>query len=132
MGEHKVVPKQSATIPGYEDIGIHANHMDMVHFSAETDDGFVQLVGVLKRWIDELQHPPAAAAGHERVAATQAAAHPIQPTPTAQAAAQSSDAERQRRGAGGSGVSVGGNVTGSNIVSGDQTVHGGLSFGSGS
>ncbi|RYP74867.1 hypothetical protein DL771_002788 [Monosporascus sp. 5C6A] len=109
IGE-EVVPKAAATYHPYEEIGIHRNHMDMVRFSTQGDEGFVQLVGVLNRWIDGLQDSPAAKASHDRNVA------------------QSLERGRQG-GASRSSISITGCVKGSNIVSGTQTVNGPFTIG---
>ncbi|KAK0710585.1 sesB-related regulatory protein [Lasiosphaeris hirsuta] len=45
-----VVPKDSAILPGYIPIGIHANHKDMTKFTSPDDTGFVAVCGELRRW----------------------------------------------------------------------------------
>lgn len=46
----QVVSKVSATLEGYTSVSVHANHMDMVKFRTENDNGFRRLVGDLIRW----------------------------------------------------------------------------------
>ncbi len=46
----KVVPKDSATMEGYNAISIHANHRDMVRYGSADDNGFKKLLGELARW----------------------------------------------------------------------------------
>lgn len=50
----QIVPQDSAIIPGYVPIGIHANHMDMTKFAALDDPGFIAVSGELQRWIRSL------------------------------------------------------------------------------
>lgn len=50
----KVVSKQSATIEGYTSVSVHANHIDMVKFRSEHDNGFKRLAGDLMRWAPSL------------------------------------------------------------------------------
>jgi hypothetical protein len=52
----KVVSKRSATLEGYNQASIHANHRDMVRFSSATDNGFRRLLGELVRWESELRY----------------------------------------------------------------------------
>jgi hypothetical protein len=47
----EVVSKESASFEGYTAISIHANHRDMVKFATAEDDGFVMVLGELKRWV---------------------------------------------------------------------------------
>lgn len=49
-----VVPQDSATLPGYNQIGIHGNHKQMIKFSEAHDAGFMAICGELKRWIGSL------------------------------------------------------------------------------
>jgi hypothetical protein len=53
----KVVSKDSATLEGYNQLSIHANHRDMVRFNSATDNGFRRLLGELVRWESELRYP---------------------------------------------------------------------------
>ena len=50
----QVVPKDSAILPGYILIGIHAHHMDMTKFATVDDAGFVAVCGELRRWVREI------------------------------------------------------------------------------
>jgi hypothetical protein len=45
-----VVSKESATLQGYPQISIHANHRDMVRFVSPEDTGFKRVLGELVRW----------------------------------------------------------------------------------
>ncbi|KGO49096.1 hypothetical protein PEXP_011450 [Penicillium expansum] len=49
----KVVCKESATLDGYNSIGIHANHSDMVKFASKEENGYKSLLGELQRWMNE-------------------------------------------------------------------------------
>ncbi|KAL6409280.1 hypothetical protein AUP68_05652 [Ilyonectria robusta] len=52
-----VVPQDSATLPGYNQIGIHGNHKQMIKFSEAHDPGFMAICGELKRWVGSLATP---------------------------------------------------------------------------
>ncbi|KAK0627900.1 hypothetical protein B0T14DRAFT_451216 [Immersiella caudata] len=67
-GIGRIVPRESAVLPGYISIGIHANHMDMARFRAADDPGFLAVCSELRRWVEavattqgkpERQHVPA-------------------------------------------------------------------------
>jgi protein SERAC1 len=49
-----VVPKESATLEGYNSITIHANHRNMAKFASAELNGFKRLVGELVRWKSQL------------------------------------------------------------------------------
>ncbi|PLB39677.1 esterase/lipase family protein, partial [Aspergillus candidus] len=49
-----VVLKESATADGYNQMGIHANHNDMVRFNSADDNGFKRLCGVLSKWKNDI------------------------------------------------------------------------------
>lgn len=51
-----VVPKDSATFPGYNAMSIHANHRDMVKFGSEDETGFKRVVGELVRWERDVRY----------------------------------------------------------------------------
>jgi hypothetical protein len=46
-----IVPSQSATIHGYEPIGIHANHSDMTKFGSDDSEGYRRVRAEVQRWI---------------------------------------------------------------------------------
>ena len=48
------MPKDSALIPGYIPIGIHANHMEMTKFASADDPGYVAVCAELRRWIKDM------------------------------------------------------------------------------
>jgi hypothetical protein len=52
----KVVPKESATIEGYNQFSIHANHSDMVKFGSAEENGFKRLLGELIRWESQVRY----------------------------------------------------------------------------
>jgi len=52
----KAVAKDSATIPGYNSISIHADHREMVRFNSPHDRGFTQILGFVKRWQEEVRY----------------------------------------------------------------------------
>lgn len=49
-----IVSQESAILPGYNHISIHADHRGMTKFATPSDPGFVSVVGELERWISEL------------------------------------------------------------------------------
>ncbi|KAJ3568959.1 hypothetical protein NPX13_g6245 [Xylaria arbuscula] len=51
----RVVERESATIAGWPKHSIRANHMDMVRFAASDDDGYQQISGELKRWVQQVK-----------------------------------------------------------------------------
>ncbi|TKA69469.1 hypothetical protein B0A49_05207, partial [Cryomyces minteri] len=51
-----IVTRSSATLAGYEAIGIHANHTDMTKFSASDSPGYTKVVGELQRWVKNLDY----------------------------------------------------------------------------
>lgn len=53
-GVGQVVAKESAILPGYNSISIHANHSDMAKFCSAEENGFQLLVGELMRWQSRL------------------------------------------------------------------------------
>jgi len=46
----KVVSRESATLPDYNSISIHANHREMVRFSSNKDRGFIEVLNLLRKW----------------------------------------------------------------------------------
>lgn len=54
FGSILVVPKDSATIDGYNLQSIPANHRDMVRFDDRNSPGFVSIQAALKLWIDAI------------------------------------------------------------------------------
>ncbi|RSM17674.1 hypothetical protein CDV31_003444 [Fusarium ambrosium] len=50
-----VVPKHSATLPGYISIGIHSDHAQMTKFGSRTEPGFVAICGELNRWVKKIE-----------------------------------------------------------------------------
>lgn len=50
----KVVSRESATIPEYNAISVHANHREMVRFGSNNDRGFVEVLHLLRKWQDEV------------------------------------------------------------------------------
>ncbi|KAK0633921.1 Alpha/Beta hydrolase protein [Immersiella caudata] len=50
-----IVSRESATLPDYNAISIHANHREMVRFSSTTDRGFVEVLGLLRKWQYEVE-----------------------------------------------------------------------------
>ena len=50
----KVVEKESATFSDYVQIGIPANHSNMIKFVSEDEIGFVRVLAVLSRWASDV------------------------------------------------------------------------------
>lgn len=50
-----MVSQESALLPGYNAIGIQADHREMVRFKYNDDPGFVLIVGELLRWVRRLK-----------------------------------------------------------------------------
>lgn len=48
--------KDSASMHGYEAIGIHANHIDMTKFLANDGAGYQKVKGELVRWVQNLDY----------------------------------------------------------------------------
>jgi hypothetical protein len=96
----------SAILPAYNSIGIHADHMNMTKFASEDDPGFVSVVREIRRWVKALK---AFSANSEDTALVPVAA----------------------RAAGNSVVHhYGDNTGGVNAVyGGNQTFHGSMNFG---
>ena len=61
-----VVPQDSATVDGYNKIGIHDNHCDMVRFGSEEDSGYKRVLGELFRWENEVRSPSGQIDGFHR------------------------------------------------------------------
>ncbi|KAK3312875.1 hypothetical protein B0H66DRAFT_569081 [Apodospora peruviana] len=109
-----IVPADSAVLHGYgPGLGIHAHHKDIARFGDENAPGFESVVGELQRLINEIgiitdssKEPDAGPSGKEGDAKT---------------------GRQQLYG----GIEIWGNVIKSNVVSGNQTVHGDLKFGGG-
>ena len=49
-----VVPKESATLEGYNSITIHADHRDLVRFASSEENGFKRFLGELVRWQSQI------------------------------------------------------------------------------
>ncbi|KAK0617700.1 Alpha/Beta hydrolase protein [Immersiella caudata] len=50
-----VVSRDSATIPNYNAISIHANHREMVWFDTREDRGFIEVSNLLKKWQHDVE-----------------------------------------------------------------------------
>lgn len=50
-----MVPQDSAILPGYNAIGIQANHREMAKFETDDNPGFLLIVGELLRWVGQLK-----------------------------------------------------------------------------
>ena len=46
----QIVPQESASLPGYNSISLHANHRDLVRYGGPSDNGFKLLLGEIRRW----------------------------------------------------------------------------------
>ena len=99
----KVVEDGSAILRGYGSCSIHANHRDMTKFSGRSDAGYGQLLGVLRRWIQDYESRP-------HTAGT------VQPAPNSDRAVPSG------------GIVFNGQISGRNVVSGTQTTGGTTNF----
>ncbi|KAH0542301.1 hypothetical protein FGG08_003328 [Glutinoglossum americanum] len=53
-----IVPEESACLPGYESLSIHADHSGMCKFRGRSDGGYRRVSGVLARWARELETSP--------------------------------------------------------------------------
>ncbi|RSL64198.1 hypothetical protein CEP53_004146 [Fusarium sp. AF-6] len=61
-----VVPKHSATLPGYISIGIHSDHARMTKFGSRSEPGFLAVCGELKRWVKKIeQQGPTESKSHQ-------------------------------------------------------------------
>jgi protein SERAC1 len=49
-----VVSRDSATIPPYNAISIHANHREMARFSSTEDRGFIEVSALIKKWRNDV------------------------------------------------------------------------------
>ncbi|KAL3957314.1 hypothetical protein ACCO45_007892 [Purpureocillium lilacinum] len=49
-----VVDKGSATMEGYTAATIHGNHMNMVKFASDQENGFKRLLGEIQRWVEPI------------------------------------------------------------------------------
>ncbi|WAO93126.1 DUF676 domain-containing protein [Fusarium falciforme] len=75
-----VVPKHSATLPGYISIGIHSNHAQMTKFGSRAEPGFVAVCGELKRWVKKIeQQGPTESKSHHPGQVTEAVPHYLIP-----------------------------------------------------
>lgn len=54
-----VVPKESATLEGYNTMSVNADHRSMVKFASENESGFKRLLGELMRWKSQIRGPGA-------------------------------------------------------------------------
>lgn len=50
LGNMLVVPRESATCPGYNVMTVHANHREMAKFASVEETGFKRVVGIIARW----------------------------------------------------------------------------------
>lgn len=50
LGRAQIVDQSSATIPGFNNISLHADHRDIARFSTAQHPGYKSIVGVLERW----------------------------------------------------------------------------------
>ena len=68
----KIVERESAILPAYDNCSINADHRDMTKFTGRADAGYGQVRGVLGRWIQEYETkgsdvdgPPGASKGED-------------------------------------------------------------------
>ena len=52
----KVVERESAILPAYDNCSINANHRTMTKFTGRADAGYNQVLGVLDRWMSEYEN----------------------------------------------------------------------------
>lgn len=57
----KIVGRESAILPGYDNCSLNADHRTMTKFTSRADPGYGQVRGVLERWIKECEHSRSAA-----------------------------------------------------------------------
>lgn len=67
----KIVERESAILPAYENCSINADHRDMTKFTGRADAGYGQVRGVLERWIQEYENNHAAASRSESTSTTE-------------------------------------------------------------
>jgi hypothetical protein len=67
----KIVERESAILPAYNNCSINANHRTMTKFTGRADAGFGQVRGVLKRWMKECESGPSAVSQPESVSTTE-------------------------------------------------------------
>jgi len=53
----RIVPKNSATLPGIDPLPISANHADLCRFEDEERTGYINISNVLSQWIRSLEAP---------------------------------------------------------------------------
>lgn len=112
------MPKHSATLPGYTAIGIHSNHRDMARFATDEDPGFISVVCELQRWAKDICcQQIKAGTGAPRAHGTNGVYE--------SADFRISTPKTNDYG----GITILGNVMQSNVVTGNQTIYNGLTFG---
>lgn len=60
-----IVPDQSATILGYEAIGIPEDHSGMTKFGGDDSPGYKRVLGEVRRWVGKIQMDAGGAAAGE-------------------------------------------------------------------
>ncbi|KAK4207664.1 hypothetical protein QBC37DRAFT_298226 [Rhypophila decipiens] len=113
-----IVSTDSAVLPGYTGIGIHAHHRDMARFETEDSPGFDAVVGELQQLVNELAASvsnSAAFVNGETGGASNRSASGLPSKVTS-------------RMYGDGGIEIWGDVIKSNVVNGNQIVHGDLTF----
>ena len=63
----KIVERESAILPGYDNCSIHADHRNMTRFTGRADEGYGQVRGVLQRWARSYEESGLNAAEAENV-----------------------------------------------------------------
>ena len=56
-GRIKIVDKDSATISGYNNVSIHADHRNIARFKNQDDPGYKHITGTLGMWVNESLDP---------------------------------------------------------------------------
>jgi hypothetical protein len=67
----KIVERESAILPAYDNCSINADHRTMTKFTGRADAGYGQVRGVVVRWIKEQEGDCAAVSQTERVSTTE-------------------------------------------------------------
>lgn len=61
-----VVPQASASLSGYEAVGIPENHRNMVRFKSKDDVGYIRISGYLKKWVKRFSTPQPVSRGEKK------------------------------------------------------------------
>ena len=103
----KIVERESAILPAYDNCSINADHRNMTKFTGRADAGYCQVRGVLERWIQEYE------------------SHRLDASEPAKA---SMDGGSVRKGASYNGPVFNGSISGRYVISGTQITGGTANF----